>query len=139
MLDFTERRRCSRRLAVHRALTLHDLVTVLCAAVGFIDDEHLYRYATTRGCFSPWELAVDSEDGRVTESLHHVGFGSRDELQLHYDMGDSWYFLARVETIPLAITPALRAHERRCDTPALQYGQSGRAPKQYPKCLDDGW
>ncbi len=30
LLDFTERWRCSRRLAVHRACTLHELVTVLC-------------------------------------------------------------------------------------------------------------
>jgi hypothetical protein len=49
----TERWRCSCRLAVHRACTLHELVTVLCAAVGFTDDEHLYHFQTTREDFSP--------------------------------------------------------------------------------------
>ncbi len=135
--DFTGRGRCSRRLAVHRACTLHELVTVLCAAVGFTGDEHLYRFQTTRGNFSPWELGVYSSDGPVTSSLQEIGFRSRDGLQLHYDMGDSWYFVARVETIPLAVTPALRAHERVKDTPALQYGQTGRAPQQYPRSRDD--
>jgi hypothetical protein len=137
--DFTGRPRCSRRLAVHRACTLHELVTVLCAAVAFTDDEHLYRFETTRGNFSPWELSVYSSDGPVTKSLEEIGFGSRARLHLHYDMGDSWHFVARAETLPLALTPALRGHERASDIPALQYGQAGRAPQQYPKCLDDDW
>ncbi len=80
-----------------------------------------------------------SSDSPVTGSLEEIGFRSRDRLQLHYDMGDSWYFLARAETIPLAVTAALRAHERATDTPALQYGQTGRAPQQYPQCLGDDW
>ena len=98
---------------------------MLCAAVGFTDDEHLYRFETTRGDFSPWELSVYGSDGPVTKSLEEIGFRSRDRLHLHYDMGDSWHFVARAETIPLPVTPALRAHERASDTPALQYGQTG--------------
>jgi hypothetical protein len=73
---------------VHRACTLHELVTVLCAAVGFTDDEHLYRFQTTREDFSPWELGPYSSDGPVTSSLQEIGFRTRDGLHLHYDMGD---------------------------------------------------
>ena len=104
---------------------------VFCAAVGFDDTEHLYRFALPTGYYSPHELAT-YEDLRPDVALRELGLRNGDPIHLHYDMGDSWQFLARVQTILLAVTPALWAHARASDTPALQYAQTGRAPRQYP-------
>ncbi len=47
--DFAERRCCSREIVINRYVNLDELISILCAAVAFSDDEHLWRLALPDG------------------------------------------------------------------------------------------
>jgi DNA-directed RNA polymerase subunit RPC12/RpoP len=47
--DFAERRCCSREIVINVHVNLDELISILCAAVAFSDDEHLWRLALPDG------------------------------------------------------------------------------------------
>jgi len=103
--------RCQRAFAVRRACTLDDLATVICAAFGRSDDEHLYFYELPRGRYSHPVLAQN--DGSATTRI------SLDDVA-------TW---------------ATSGSTRAAAAPALQYASRGRAPRQYPHadwCVTSG-
>jgi hypothetical protein len=138
LYDFAGRRCCSRSIALRRACTLHELIVILCAAVGFSDTEHLYKLSLPSGRYAAPYLA--SQEGALSTAgitLHELALGAGDRFSVVYDMGDYWQFDGRFQTIPAAIAPALAAHARSTDTPAIQHAAQGTAPKQYPHASND--
>ena len=47
--DFADRRCCSREVVINVYVNLDELISILCAAVAFTDDEHLWRLALPDG------------------------------------------------------------------------------------------
>jgi hypothetical protein len=138
LFDYAGTHRAQRGFAVRRACTLDDLATLICAAFGRDDTEHLYLYEIGGRRFSHPALACN--DGSATTDVAVGGVGLRSgERFLHlYDMGDQWQHSCKVETIPRDILRSLRAHGGdRTTAPALQYAATGRSPRQYPRSDDD--
>jgi hypothetical protein len=130
--DFTATQRCSRQIAMRRACTLDDLTTVLCAAVGFSDDEHLYTYDLPGGRYSHHVLALNDGCATTDIALSELGLRNGERFWQMYDMGDAWQFNCRVQTIPPDIVAVLRPLSTDpFAAPALQYASHGRAPRQY--------
>jgi len=133
LYDYAGDHRCQRAFAVRRACTLDDLATVICAAFGRSDDEHLYFYELPRGRYSHPVLAQNDGSATTRIGLGDVGLRHGDRFHHIYDMGDHWQHTCRVETIPAAALGVLRVHAAdRAAAPALQYASRGRAPRQYP-------
>src|SRR5450755_3865162 len=52
LVNFAGYEKCSRAIVVNRLVDLHELVTIVCAAIGFEDDEHLYHLKIADGFYS---------------------------------------------------------------------------------------
>jgi len=133
LYDYAGDHRCQRAFAVRRACTLDDLATIICAAFGRNDDEHLYFYELAQGRYSHPALAQNDGSTATRINLADVELRHGDRFTHTYDMGDHWQHTCRVETIPAAVLGALRIHAAdAAAAPALQYASRGRAPRQYP-------
>ncbi len=73
---------------------------MLCAAVAFSDDEHLYTYDLPGGRYSHAVLALNDGSATTNIALSELELRDGDELWQLYDMGDAWEFICRVQTIP---------------------------------------
>ena len=123
--DFAERRCCSREIVINVHVNLDELISILCAAVAFTDDEHLWRLQL------PGETVEGGQWARPT-TLRGLALRPGQRFYCQYDFGDNWQFHGRLHQIPARVGPALWAHARLTDTPAGQYAAWGKAPEQYP-------
>ncbi len=130
--DYAGRRCCSREIVLNVYVSLDELISILCAAVAFTDDEHLWRlglpHATVEG--GQWARPA---------TLNELALGPGERFYCEFDFGERWQFHARVHQVPARVGPALWAHARLTDTPAAQYAAWGRAPEQYPEPRDQEW
>jgi hypothetical protein len=139
LFDYAGAHRCQRAFAVRRACTLDDLATLICAAFGRKDTEHLYLYEIGERRFAHPALACNDGSATTGATLGEVGLRHGERFFHLYDMGDGWQHSCKVETIPRDTLRALRAHGAdRGAAPALQYAARGRSPRQYPRGGDDG-
>jgi len=123
--DFAGRRCCSREIAINLHVTLDELISVLCAAVAFSDDEHLWRLQLP-------DRTVDGGQWAQPTTLQTLALKPAQRFYCQYDFGDNWQLHGRLHQIPARVGPALWAHARLTDTPAAQYAAWGKAPDQYP-------
>ena len=127
LINFAGYEKCSRAIVVNRLVDLHELVTIVCAAVGFDDDEHLYHLEIADGFYSAQQYVwVERAELAGNHTLAGLELTRGDRWHLHYDMGDDWHFLGRLLTLPAEIAPALRAFERAPPDPA-------RRPLPHPR------
>jgi hypothetical protein len=110
--DFAGRRRCSREIVINVHVNLDKLISILCAAVAFTDDEHLWRLQL------PGE-AVDGGQWAQPTTLKALALRTGQRFYCQYDFGDNWQFHGRLHQIPARVG-ALWAHARLTDTPAAQ-------------------
>ena len=111
-------------------VNLDELISILCAAVAFSDDEHLWRLALPDG-------TVEGGQWARPTTLEALALRPGQRFYCQYDFGDGWQFHGRLHQIPARVGPALWAHARLTDTPAAQYAAWGKAPEQYPHA--EGW
>jgi hypothetical protein len=138
LFDYAGTHRSQRGFAVRRACTLDDLATLICAAFGRDDTEHLYLYEIGDRRFSHPALACNDGSATTDVAIGALGLRSGERFFHLYDMGDQWQHSCKVETIPREVLRDLRAHSGdRSTAPALQYAATGRSPRQYPRS-DDG-
>jgi len=123
--DFAERRCCSREIVINVHVNLEELISILCAAVAFSDDEHLWRLELP-------DRTVEGGQWARPTTLKTLALKPGQRFYCQYDFGDNWQFHGRLHQIPARIAPALWAHARLTDTPAAQYAAWGKAPDQYP-------
>ncbi len=123
--DFAGRRCCSREIVINLYVNLDELISILCAAVAFTDDEHLWRLQLPHG-------TVEGGQWARPTTLRELALRPDQRFYCHYDFGDGWQFHGRLHQIPARVGPALWAHARLTDTPAAQYAAWGKAPDQYP-------
>jgi hypothetical protein len=129
--DFADRRCCSREIVINVYVNLDELISILCAAVAFTDDEHLWRLALPDG-------TVEGGQWARTTTLKTLAPRPGQRFYCQYDFGDNWQFHGRLHQIPARIGPALWAHARLTATPAAQYAAWGKAPDQYPPTRSGG-
>jgi hypothetical protein len=133
LFDYAGTHRSQRGFAVRRACTLDDLATLICAAFGRDDTEHLYLYEIGGRRFSHPALACNDGSSTTDVAIGALALRSKERFFHLYDMGDQWQHSCKVETIPRDVLRALRAHGGdRSAAPALQYAATGRSPRQYP-------
>ena len=134
LYDYAGVPRGQRAVAIRRLCTLDDLATVICAAFGREDTEHLYSYEIGGRRFSHPALAAGDGAATTDVAIGELGLRSRQEFFHVYDMGDYWQHGCKVESIPRDVVAALASHGAdRAAAPALQYAARGRAPRQYPR------
>ena len=124
--DVAGRRCCSREIVINVHVNLDELISILCAAVAFSDDEHLWRLQLP-------DRIVDGGQWARPTTLQTLALKPAQRLYCQYDFGDNWQFHGRLHQIPARVGPALWAHARLTDTPAAQYAAWGKAPEQYPR------
>ena len=98
--DFAERRCCSREIVINVYVNLDELISILCAAVAFSDDEHLWRLALPDGTVEGGQWA------RAT-TLKALALKPCQRFYCQYDFGDNWQFHGRLHQIPARVCPAL--------------------------------
>jgi hypothetical protein len=123
--DFAGRRCCSREIVINVYVNLDELLSILCAAVAFSDDEHLWRLQLP-------DRTVDGGQWAQPTTLETLALKPAQRFYCQYDFGDNWQFHGRLHQIPARVGPALWPHARLTDTPAAQYAAWGKAPDQYP-------
>jgi hypothetical protein len=123
--DFAERRCCSREIVINVYVSLDELISILCAAVAFSDDEHLWRLQLP-------DRTVEGGQWARPTTLKALALRPGERFYCQFDFGDNWQFHGRLHQIPARVGPALWAHARLTDTPAAQYAAWGKAPEQYP-------
>jgi len=123
--DFAGRRCCSREIVINLYVNLDELISILCAAVAFSDDEHLWRLQLP-------DRTVDGGQWARQTTLQTLALKPAQRFYCQYDFGDNWQFHGRVHQIPARVAPALWAHARLTDTPAALYAAWSKAPDQYP-------
>jgi hypothetical protein len=119
-----------RRLAIPHDASLHDLANVILAAFDF-DRDHLYKFcyrdqsSKSREYHHPGMEVGPFADG-IT--LGESGLLGMQTMQFHYDFGDNWCFVAKLERIDPPNPEVKR----------FQVVESkGTAPEQYPDWEDE--
>ncbi|MGA2928610.1 MAG: hypothetical protein ABSG43_21990, partial [Solirubrobacteraceae bacterium] len=88
LVNFAGYEKCSRAIVVNRLVDLHELATIVCAAVGFEDDEHLYHLEIADGFYSAQQYVwVERAEPAGNHTLAALKLTRGDRWHLHYDMG----------------------------------------------------
>ena len=83
--DFAGRRCCSREIVINLYVNLDELINILCAAIAFTDDEHLWRLQLP-------DRTVDGGQWARPTTLQDLALKPAQAFYCQYDFGDNWQF-----------------------------------------------
>jgi hypothetical protein len=119
-----------RRLAVPHDATLYDLANAILAAFDF-DNDHLYEFSYRDQLGKTREYRHPEMDERPFAdeiTLAESGLPERQAMKFHFDFGDNWHFVVKLERIapPDPTVENFTIIETK-----------GEAPRQYPNWEDE--